>query len=100
MKEKTFVLGLINQMVPWFGRYLDDVRLAIRDAKTVDALDIMDRKFSALNDEVKEFLFGIHDEVEKIKIEPYRTPQWHYVVLWAGFMFITGMLLGAGLTAA
>ena len=26
---------------------------------------------------------------------PYRTPQWHHTVLWAGFMFITGLLTGA-----
>lgn len=31
------------------------------------------------------------------KKQPYRTPQWHHTVLWAGFAFVIGMLLGAGL---
>lgn len=30
---------------------------------------------------------------------PYQTPQWHHTVLWTGFAFVMGMLLGGGLMA-
>lgn len=37
-----------------------------------------------------------HLEHKKQQLKPvYRTPQWHHTVLWTGFAFIVGMLLGA-----
>lgn len=35
----------------------------------------------------------------RLKRLAYQTPQWHHTVLWAGFAFLIGMLIGAGLMA-
>lgn len=38
-------------------------------------------------------------EYEADAMGAYKTPQWHHTILWAGFAFLIGMLLGAGLMA-
>ena len=38
-------------------------------------------------------------EYETEAASAYKTPQWHHTVLWAGFAFLLGMLIGAGLMA-
>lgn len=38
-------------------------------------------------------------EYEAEEAGTYKTPHWHHIVLWAGFAFVIGMLLGAGLMA-
>lgn len=38
-------------------------------------------------------------EYEAEEAGAYKTPQWHHTVLWTGFAFMLGMLIGAGLMA-
>jgi hypothetical protein len=38
-------------------------------------------------------------EYEAEEMTTYKTPQWHHTILWTGFAFMIGMLLGAGLVA-
>lgn len=38
-------------------------------------------------------------EYEADAMGKYQTPQWHHTILWAGFAFLIGMLIGAGLMA-
>lgn len=60
--------------------YLEGALKAINDAKT----------------HIKYALLNLSAE----PLEPaYRTPQWHHTILWAGFAFLLGMLIGAGLMA-
>ncbi|MDR4518950.1 MAG: hypothetical protein MRK00_16390 [Nitrosomonas sp.] len=40
-----------------------------------------------------------YTESEKSKRHQYQTPQWHHTILWTGFAFIVGMLLGGGLAS-
>lgn len=61
--------------------YLEAALNAIDDAKTY----------------VRYALLNISGEpLEPLK-PAYQTPQWHHTVLWAGFAFVIGMLIGAGL---
>lgn len=59
-----------------------------------------DEAKESIDDAITYLRMALYNSQSKSIESAYRTPQWHHTILWAGFAFLIGMLLGAGLMAS